>query len=97
MNKNVDIEKYTSQMDSNGYVIFGKDNCKYCSLAKQLLLHYKVSKLDIIYIKVNDTNERKALYNYINEKLELHVKTVPQIFYNGNYIGGYDSLIKFLS
>ena len=97
MKKNINIEKYTSHMDSNGYVIYGRDNCRYCLLALELLRYNKIEESDITYIKINDINKRKEFYNYINYKLELHTKTVPQIFYNGNHIGGYDSLCNFFT
>ena len=30
-----DIQQYIDKMNSSGYIIFGRDGCKYCTLAKE--------------------------------------------------------------
>ena len=86
----VDIQKYVDMIDDTGYLIFGKDQCKYCTLARDLLMSKKIREIQ--YIKINNVDERKALYSYINDKYKRNEKTVPQIFEDGEYIGGYTSL-----
>ena len=66
--------------------IYGKSNCPWCDKAKQLAKRYQLD------------------YNYKNISLKKHydemkqsvpdVKSVPQIFWNKRYIGGYSEFSK---
>lgn len=71
-------------------VIWTQDDCKYCLMAKQLLL-----KNDYVYIekKIGQGNAytKKDLLAEVPE-----ARTVPQIFFRGKYIGGYEELAKIL-
>jgi glutaredoxin len=63
-------------------VVFSKQGCKYCNL-----LLDDLEKLNIPYQKFDITNNirlRDQLVNYTN------VKTVPQIFIMGKFLGGYN-------
>ena len=64
--ESVNIQKYVDMIDDTGYLIFGKDQCKYCVLATDLLMSKKFREIQ--YIKINDIDERKAFYSYINNK-----------------------------
>lgn len=69
-------------------VIFGKSNCVWCDRAKRLLdglgISYEYKDCGIFEVK-------EALFNLLPA-----VKTVPQIWLNGVYVGGYDALVTFL-
>lgn len=70
-------------------VIWTKNDCKYCSLAKQ--------QLYIRNIEFEERNLSKG--NWSKEQLLKEVpgaKTVPQIFIRGNYIGGYSDLLQYI-
>jgi glutaredoxin 3 len=69
-------------------IIWSKDNCPYCTKAKELL----VSK-DINFEERNISKEwtKEQLLESIPE-----AKTVPQIFLWGKYVGGYDSLLVYI-
>lgn len=65
--------------------------CKYCTTAKEICISNNFN-LDFVDIeKENITGEqlREITGNP-------SVRTVPQIFVDGNYIGGCDEFIKFL-
>jgi len=69
-------------------VVWSKDNCPYCDQAKALL---KQKGIEI--------EERKIGHGYTREDLLEAVpnaRTVPQIFLDGNLIGGFTELKKHL-
>lgn len=63
-------------------VIWGRDNCSYCTRAVDLCKQYDFK---FEYIKVNSPQILEQL-----EQKVPGVKTVPQIFWNDKHIGGYD-------
>lgn len=63
-------------------IIYGSQYCHYCMEAKKLAAEYQ---LDIIW---HDTT-LKTTQREFREKFP-DAKTIPQIIWNGNYIGGYD-------
>ena len=67
-------------------VMWSKPGCPYCVMAEKLL-HDKGYEVD----------ERKLGFGWNREQLIEAVpmaRTVPQIFLDGEYIGGYDDLVK---
>lgn len=66
-------------------IIWSKENCYYCHMAKEIL--------DDKNIPYEERNLSDG--SWTKEQLLIEVpdaKTVPQIFIDGNYIGGYDEL-----
>ena len=65
-------------------IMYSKEYCPYCVMAKELL-EKKGQKVTVIDVQHNESKR--------NEMIEKTGKTtVPQIFINGKYIGGYDDL-----
>jgi glutaredoxin 3 len=65
-------------------IIYTKEHCPYCQLAKTLLSSYKVTFEEI---RVDlDESKREEMIQLSNKR------TVPQIFINDQSIGGYDDL-----
>ena len=66
-------------------VVYSKDYCPYCVKAKALLKRKNIafSEIDITH----DENLQKEMVEKSGGR-----KTVPQIFINGESIGGYDNL-----
>ena len=85
----------------NNFIVYSKDNCKYCDLAKKLL---SGNNLEYSEILMNNETERLDFYEkYTDEEEGMLVNTMPQIFVdsddNSNYnkrIGGYTDLVKYL-
>lgn len=65
-------------------IVYSKESCPYCTWAKQLLaaknINYQEIRIDL------DPDQRAVM-----ERLSGR-RTVPQIFINGQPIGGYDDL-----
>ena len=78
------------------YIVFGKENCSYCTLTKALLDN---NDIDYSYKDVTDANEMKLLLD-LAEMIGVVVKTVPQIFiaddYKYTHLGGYKELSETL-
>ncbi|EOX3358480.1 glutaredoxin domain-containing protein [Vibrio cholerae] len=89
------IKEWAKQDTLQGNIVFGKATCPYCVKAKQLL---DTAGIDYRYHDV--VKESAALYRMIPEvKAIIGEKTpvtVPQIWLNGQYIGGCDALEKWL-
>jgi len=69
-------------------IVWSKDNCTFCDQAKALL-----EQRNIAY------EEKKIGHGYTRENLLEAVPTarsVPQIFVNNNYIGGFTELRKYI-
>lgn len=67
-------------------VMWSKPGCPYCVMAEKLLKN-----------KGYEVEERKIGFGWNREQLfeaVPNVRTVPQIFLDGNHIGGYDDLVK---
>ena len=82
----------------NNFVVYSKDNCKYCDLAKKLLTD---NNLEFSVILLNNDNERLQFYEkYTDEEEGTLVNSMPQIFEYDNdinrRIGGYSDLVKYI-
>tara|TARA_S200002703_G_scaffold149187_2_gene146505 strand:- start:4241 stop:6232 length:1992 start_codon:yes stop_codon:yes gene_type:complete len=73
--------------DYKGTVIYGKDDCPYCEMAKEEFL---MRGIQFEFVDLKEIKKSAA------EVTGRDVKTVPQIYYNGNYVGGYEELMSFL-
>jgi phosphoadenosine phosphosulfate reductase len=88
----------SSSHDNVGFVIYGRPSCKYCRAAKALLYQVvaKGSSMDpgipITEIQVGKDITVPELIARFGGK---DIKTVPQILYQGRYIGGYDDLCQW--
>jgi alkyl hydroperoxide reductase subunit F len=72
------------------YKIYTKNNCSYCKAAKIFL-----ESKGLQYVEFNIEN-----VDYYKEMLLTevpHAKSVPQIFENDRYIGGYMELVERLN
>lgn len=71
-------------------VIWSKDNCTFCVQAKKIL---ELNNADLEIRKIDGVNWTK------DQLLEAvpTARTVPQIFINDQYIGGYQEMVKYLA
>ena len=69
-------------------VIYTKENCPYCRMAKELLSGRKLA-FEEIRIDLDEA-KREKMIQLSNRR------TVPQIFINGQSIGGYDDLTALI-
>lgn len=75
-------------------VIYSKDGCGFCVAAKKLLESKGIS-----YQEYNMTNQPEKREELLEAAALENVvpRTVPQIWLNNKYIGGYDKLSLFFS
>jgi glutaredoxin len=90
------IEEWTKRDTLEGNIVYGKATCPYCIKAKKLL-----DETDIAYTYFDVVKDSAALYRMIPE-VKAHIGektpvTVPQIWMDGQYIGGCDQLEKWLA
>ena len=89
------VECFSGQLPLKGNHLFGKVNCAFCEKAK-----IRLEEKNIPYHYHDVVREIKALYEMLSRvKPFIGLKTpvtVPQIWLDGQYIGGYQALIKKL-
>lgn len=71
------------------YTIYSTETCSYCRDAKNFLSAHEL-QFNEVKITSQETLQQLA------EKLGYTPKTVPQIWLDDKYIGGYDDLVKSL-
>ena len=64
--------------------VYTKENCSYCVMAKAFLNAHNISYNEILLTK-------ETIPNFKEQYPQL--KTLPQIFVNGDLLGGYDELL----
>lgn len=69
------------------YYIITRENCRYCDKAKALLKERGDSYEAYLY---TDHPMIKKLM------IRAGLDTVPQIWYNGSYVGGYSDLVEYV-
>lgn len=67
--------------------IYSKTDCPYCVQAKLFLKRHDIAFTEHL---LDNEAERQAFY----ESVGAHVKSVPQIYLDGERIGGYTELLK---
>jgi len=75
-------------MSKDHIIVYTKEQCRYCVLAKNLL---KNLGLDYTEKKLTDFNSTEALISDIGK----NVKSMPQIKINGELIGGFNQLKEY--
>ena len=89
------IKEWVQKDTLKGNIVFGKATCPHCVKAKQLL-----DEENINYQYFDVVKDAAALYRMIPEvKAIIGEKTpvtVPQIWLDGQYIGGSDNLSKYV-
>lgn len=65
-------------------IIYTKDNCPYCTWAKQLLDSKKIQYQEI---RIDTDPEKRQEMEHLSQR-----RSVPQIFINDQAIGGFDDL-----
>lgn len=81
------VERVALQEDMRT-IVYGKDNCPFCAQAKDEL---EMRGIQFDYVNIEEIGKTAA------EVTGRKVKTVPQIYFEGKYIGGYEELMTFLN
>ena len=70
------------------FIVFGKNNCVYCTKTKETLIKQKLN-FDI----KNIDSEQETIDNL---KKTTNHNTFPFIFHKDNFIGGYTDLLRYI-
>jgi glutaredoxin len=69
--------------------IYGKDNCTYCTMAKNLA---ESKGAEVRYLSMNkDYTAQNFMAEFPN------ARTFPQVIFNGTKVGGYAALVTLLT
>ena len=77
----------------NTFTIYSKENCKFCEYTKKIC---KAQGLKHEIILLNEKKDRIKLYEKIEEDEDVLVESMPQIYYNGAYVGGFEAFDKLI-
>ena len=67
--------------------VYTKENCPFCVKAKYLL-----ERRGVEYTEISAVDYREQLFERVIASTGSSPKTVPQIYLDGEYVGGYDQL-----
>ena len=81
------VERVALEGDKSS-ILYGKKDCPFCAMARE-----ELSLRGIVYEYVDLQEIGKTAAEVTGRR----VKTVPQIYIEGNYIGGYEELMEFLN
>jgi len=81
------VERVALQ-DDNRSIVYSKKNCPWCTMAME-----ELKLRGIVFDKVDLEEIGKTAAEVTGRK----VRTVPQIYIEGNYVGGYEELMSFLN
>ena len=79
------VERVALQ-DDKRTIIYGKPDCPFCAMAKEEM---KLRGIQFDYIDLQEVGKTAA------EVTGRKVRTVPQIYLEGEYVGGYDELMEY--
>ncbi len=77
----------------NTFVIYSKDECRFCELAKQLLIDEGYN-YEIVMCDNWLAEDREGFLKRMEDRIGFEYKTFPMVFYQGNFVGGYKELVK---
>ena len=86
ISKDIELNKLD---DAHGTVVYGKPGCPQCNMAKSLLDSRGV---DYTYVDITKEFPGKTAAEITGRPA---VRSLPQVYLDGGYIGGFDALYKF--
>ena len=81
--------------NKTGFVIYSKNECIFCSKVKMML---EECSLDFNEIKCDKyiLDDKSSFLSFMSEISMKTINTFPIVFYNNNFIGGYNETAKFV-
>jgi glutaredoxin len=77
------------------FTVYSKNGCKYCDYVKNLFI-----RNNFIFYEINCDNylkeDKDFFLNYIETISGKSYKTFPMVFYNGEFIGGFNETKNFV-
>ena len=88
------VNKYIKNKNlDKKFKIYSKDNCVYCKLSKMLMKRHNYEYEEIL---LNDDKKRRDFYIKVSDEEDAIIDTMPQIYYDNEYIGGYDNFKEYI-
>ena len=75
-------------------VIYSKTKCSFCKMAKGRLTEFNIPYEEIV---LDDDEARHAFYAKCSEETGKNVESVPQIYFDDQYVGGWNELKQKLT
>lgn len=73
------------------YTVYGSHQCKFCNMACE---HLMASNKPFTYVDIRASEkDREKMHSLVFEATGEYPKTIPQIFKDDEYIGGYSELV----
>jgi glutaredoxin 3 len=79
---------------ANNYTIYTKSGCPNCIKVKKLL-ESETEKPLIVDCDEWLIEDKPAFLEFIREKAGKECKTFPMVFYNGEFVGGFDETVSY--
>jgi len=79
-----------------GFTVYGKSGCNYCTKTKNLL---KEKNLTFFEVDCDEylIEEKDNFLSFVQNKIGKSYNTFPMIFYNGQFIGGFNETSDMVS
>lgn len=88
------FSRVTVTIPEGANIIYSRMGCKHCARAKQLLQEKNIPYEDR---SVNERQHNRELISLMRKRgVNVQNTTLPQVWLDGNYIGGADDLEHFL-
>jgi ribonucleoside-diphosphate reductase alpha subunit len=93
----IGLSKFVKPNDKviNSVKLWTRDGCKYCTMAKLLISRLKMEDT-VEYTNVDEHSELWEEYKLEKLRVNIEIKSLPQIEINGKWIGGYNELEELL-
>ena len=86
------------KISPNKYLIISKSNCIYCDKSKNLLTLYNIDFDTINCDKfLTSIKNKNKFLDYMTDLIGYEYATMPMIFFDKNFIGGFSELEKSVS
>ena len=89
----IDIEKPLEQ----GYTIYSKDNCKYCTNVKHYLTNQGIPFYEVTCdAYINTDSSKQTFLETMAKWIGKPYKMFPMVFQNGSFLGGYTETKNYI-
>lgn len=74
------------------FEVYSKDNCIYCTKIKDLLAFHGVVSVEL---SLSQGHTKEEIQERAGD--DVKINTVPQVFVDGKYLGGYLQVVEFFA
>ena len=89
----IGLSKFVEETKINSVRIYTKTNCIFCKYVKNYLKNKNIYYQELIF---DDDEKRKEFYENTSLILEKEINSVPQIFVDSKYVGGFEDFIEYI-